>query len=469
MRCAIPQCPNPQGFELKCKDCERIYSRCKTHRNVRPARCFCTDGPTWIETQITDEGTTSSEQGTSTGSKKKQQGMKRKREEPKKYSRENVSTLLQGVTQPSSMIQSGRWTPNMNVRGLQSFSNKRQARVLRWLASQIFWFIKKTDSLKSKKEDEVQAMLVNDRILISANRDQSIAALISYLKRKNKSELEQYKLELEEAEEQQKKRQRKLSRKGKEEDDDEPPSIPPPFNPLYDILLTPQNNDRRSERNSEHFTEVFEGTKYPGDESVNVLVAFALDTESGFVGVDISSEEDCREKIESSDYEGTMLFVNAGSPQKMHAEQKLVQALYRSGHKGRAYIYGKKRPCTGCSLTLRFAREWMGLDILYNDNPGGFWEPALFGLDSVVKNYKPSSGDDRVAIYLWMHEKIMTELQTMYQSKFQTQKTELIKLRGDRKKTFKSKDSVNRFESAYDSCSETDDSGSDEDSGSEDD
>ena len=60
-----------------------------------------------------------------------------------------------------------------------------------------------------------------------------------------------------------------------------------------------------------------------------------------------------------------------------HAEQNLVFALVCSKYTAGAQVAGKKRPCTGCSLTLKLADD-EGYRIGYNPHPGGYWDGTTY-------------------------------------------------------------------------------------------
>jgi hypothetical protein len=67
-----------------------------------------------------------------------------------------------------------------------------------------------------------------------------------------------------------------------------------------------------------------------------------------------------------------------------HAEQNLVYALVCSGHQDGAQVAGKKRPCTACSLSLKLADD-AGYKVKYNPHPGGYWEGTTYrGLQRIA-------------------------------------------------------------------------------------
>lgn len=58
-----------------------------------------------------------------------------------------------------------------------------------------------------------------------------------------------------------------------------------------------------------------------------------------------------------------------------HAEGILVALLAHAGITSHAVLAGTMRTCAGCYLTLRFAREHLGLNLASTARyPGGFWE-----------------------------------------------------------------------------------------------
>ena len=62
-------------------------------------------------------------------------------------------------------------------------------------------------------------------------------------------------------------------------------------------------------------------------------------------------------------------------PGACHAEGTLVALLAHAGITSPAVLAGTLRTCAGCYLTLRFAREHLGLDLASTAHyPGGFWE-----------------------------------------------------------------------------------------------
>jgi hypothetical protein len=101
-----------------------------------------------------------------------------------------------------------------------------------------------------------------------------------------------------------------------------------------------------------------------------------------------------------------------------HAEQNLVYALVCSGHKDGAQVAGKKRPCTACSVSLQLADD-AGYAIKYNPHPGGYWEATTHrGLQRIAQKVGVTSatqlnewvrgivGDDEFRQYITLVEEL---------------------------------------------------------------
>jgi hypothetical protein len=82
-----------------------------------------------------------------------------------------------------------------------------------------------------------------------------------------------------------------------------------------------------------------------------------------------------------------------GEP-KSHAEQNLALALVLSGYTGPVAIAGGKRPCTICYLSLCLVRHRKAPSLRFNEHPGGFWEGTTSnGLHHIVQALKLSLVD----------------------------------------------------------------------------
>lgn len=255
---------------------------------------------------------------------------------PRGFSKASADRTFKSVTLPSKTTFSGRWTANITVSGSRSFSSDRDAQVLRHVSAQLFWYIR--NQLGHSSEQEVQSMYINDRILIAANEDGSIRALAQDFQKKAKDHIRK-------------------------------------------ILEQMQEKDERSRVNALKLTSLLSGKRvFNKIAAVDTLMAIV---ENGsFAEVDISDAQGCKDAITKSSYKQKLVLTVGGGD--LHAEQKLVLALYQSGSKG-AVVYGKKRPCTACLATLKFANDKLKLGIRHNLHPGGYWGTANQGLVNLVK------------------------------------------------------------------------------------
>jgi hypothetical protein len=254
----------------------------------------------------------------------------------KGFSKVGIDRTFKKTTVATSVTFKGRWTEKVTLSGARSFYGRRDAQVLRHLSAQLFWYVR--NKLGQGGEQEVQAMAVNNRILIAANNDSSVEALAVDLAKGGKGHL------------------RKL-------------------------LSQQQENDERSRGNAKKLSKLFEGKrKFPGFEGVESLIAIAAN--DAFGKVDVSDQSGCTEAILSPTHsQKLILIVGSGD---LHAEQKLVLALYQAKRAG-ATIYGKKRPCATCAATLRFANDKLKLNITHNLHHGGYWGTANEGLLRLVR------------------------------------------------------------------------------------
>ncbi|NNB97280.1 hypothetical protein HI113_25585 [Corallococcus exiguus] len=342
---------------------------------------------------------------------------KKKRAAPRKP-RLSVAFMdreLKAVTSKANVTFAGRWTPEVWLSGAASFAGRRDPQVLRHLSAQFFHYIRNT--LNMKGEQEVQAMLVNGRLVIAANLDASINALFKALR---------------------------------QDDTDGPPS-----NAVQNLLQSVQNpDDKRAEGAAKKLGGLFSGTRSLSaiPTAMNVL---GNNDEGLLQRLNYSNAADCAAKIGGAAHHGRIIFVNAGGD-SIHAEQKLLLALLRSGT-GKstvATIYGKKRPCAGCYLTLLFAEERLGLKIEFNRHPGGFWGPALKGFRELFEQAKEhmqsnSPGD----VCAWLHDKAaaLVTHQTQYLGA-----DEQRSMLQDEKAQFVALGKVDPRHTGYDSLSDSD-------------
>ncbi|MFY1826061.1 hypothetical protein ACN47A_09120, partial [Myxococcus fulvus] len=270
---------------------------------------------------------------------------------------------FKAVTREGNVTFVGRWTGKMVRRGAASFTGRRDAQVLRHISLQLFHYVRNT--LAQGSEQEVQAMLVNGRIVIAANLDASIAALFMQLNQ--------------------------LAADSQ------------PSTALQELLRSVhQPDDKRSEGAAKKLGGLFAGTRTLSTMPT-ALTVLENDDEDLFQALDYSKERDCVAKLTGDDHDGRFILVTAGGD-GIHAEQKLLLALLRSGSQSEVEIFGKKRPCVGCYLALCFARDELGLRIQFNPHPGGFWVPGAKGFIELFKQAKALARQHASAdICEWIH------------------------------------------------------------------
>jgi hypothetical protein len=239
---------------------------------------------------------------------------------------------------------SGNWPAQVTMRGERSFDGERVHQVLRHLSTMIFHYAKSQVS----GEQEVQAMFVNERIFVSSN-DRASMALFSG-------------------------------------------SVAPET--VFDALLgggALPGSDTRAQGDLQKLRALIAGerieeiTQDDGEraalESMKTTVLGAIQDPGRNVqhcGIDAAAA-----LINDGSAANHLIFVDGLD--KVHAEQNLIIAYVRSGASVPAQIFGKKRPCTGCTITFEYAVNILKRTIMYNGRAGGFWGPALPGLIALMK------------------------------------------------------------------------------------
>ncbi|HEV3471120.1 MAG TPA: hypothetical protein VG148_17485, partial [Pyrinomonadaceae bacterium] len=296
------------------------------------------------------------------------------------FSKAFIHRETKSVTVPYNTTFEGHWKSDTEVSGTRDFSGERGRQILRHISSQLFHYTR--ENLKQNKEQEFQAMSVNGRILVAANEDGSISALVADLKQK----AEEFAAKSVDVE-------------------------TPPLHPLIEILQTPYVNDQRTKTNSWKMRQVFTGGRsFPGFSAVETLLQIVRQTDFYEI-ISAANAGQCARAITGETSKEKIILVTGG---KLHAEQKLLLALYRSGATDAAEIFGKKRPCTGCFLTLLFAWQKLHMPITFNTHPGGYWGTAREGLMQLFKAAKNKGETTPEDAVTWLREQLAA-LQT-YQS-----------------------------------------------------
>ena len=254
---------------------------------------------------------------------------------------------------------SGQWTEEVVVRGAYAFDAQRVRQVLRHIATAVYHYAKS----KVDAEQEVQALYVNDRLLLSSNLPASMAEL-----------------------------------KGLSSEQ------------VFNIFLSDTHvpkDDLRALGDIHKLQALVAGTRLDDAVFANAAEKDALQNiaemirsaiqnpATNFPHCGLDAAATC---ITDARYDKNVIVVEGVTP--VHAEQNLILAYARSGTTAPGEIYGKKRPCTGCYMTFVFATQKLGLNLRFNENPGGFWGPAEQGLWQVIQqktDLKLEDIDDFVA------------------------------------------------------------------------
>lgn len=233
---------------------------------------------------------------------------------------------------------SGMWTEQVTVRAPHSFADERVRQVLRHLSTAIFHYVKS----QLKEEQEVQALYVNNRVLVSSNLPGSMALLKGLTSKQ-----------------------------------------------VFEIFLsdTYVGKDDRGKRDITKLRALIKDSKSVVELTDDLdemtallkmreLLISAIADPKSYLGH--CTLDNATSFIADDQHAQKLIVVEGLSP--VHAEQNLIIAYHKSGVKDVGYIYGKKRPCTGCLMTFVFAVKILGCNLVYNDRPGGFWGPAEPGL-----------------------------------------------------------------------------------------
>jgi hypothetical protein len=289
----------------------------------------------------------------------------------------------------------GQWEDEVTSAPTHSFSDERTRQVLRHVSTILFQHVKAVVS----DEQEIESMLVNDRIVISAN----LSGSVSHLARLSPAQ-------------------------------------------LAGLLTTlPEGADERTARVVGKMTQLLQGKRLKDltfddpderQEVASIVTMVRSMADSPAESSPTGSVDQVAAWLTSNDYRNRVLFVSGKD--KQHAEQHLVLAYVHSGLTAKATIYGKKRPCMGCFMTLLFARDRLGKNITFNQRHGGFWNTTTDRLYDLMMTKEGLTADE-------IDEFVRTvDLKTHVSAK-----------KGDRRPTFDRSTIYGSAEPDYDSGSES--------------
>ncbi|HEV7372161.1 hypothetical protein [Arenibaculum sp.] len=265
---------------------------------------------------------------------------------------DKVMTFLKDVYGPTHVPNhSGTWPPSITIRPRASFSAMRNRQAIRHLATRIFFAIQK---YTQASEEEIQCMVVNGRIFVASNNNNSLPAL-----------------------------KRALAKNGSK---------------LYDLLTADLGiaNEPRLVRATNKMKKRLDDGSHAKRSMVHGILEGVMNAalDDAIIEMKLSSGKNahCADFIDNAAYNGKIIFISGKSA---HAEQKLIWTLILAGSTRAAIIYGKKRPCRICYETLSYAQS-IGCNVEFNGYPGGYWTgKPLNALSQMVKkklNDDPESG-----------------------------------------------------------------------------
>lgn len=251
------------------------------------------------------------------------------------------NSLKRNRTENRGDTFTGRWTKKLKHRGPRSMKLEKDPQLLRHLSTAFFSFFR--NKLDQGSEQEVECMLVNNRIFVSANLNKTLVEFKKHLAGSSARSEET----------------------------------------LISILTSSHDSKNiRTNAVTRKLAGVIQGTRSVGGSAVLKILAETF-LSSIFSNKDCFVDYSGPEMVTSNTYKNKVIYLTGFGD--LHAEQKLILALAGAGHKGPAIIRGKKRPCSSCYLMLKFANEVVGLNIDYNVRPGGYWGNANEGVHKLAK------------------------------------------------------------------------------------
>lgn len=258
--------------------------------------------------------------------------------------------------------QKGIWVDDIVASTTKSFKGIRDVQILRHIGTAFFELARRT---VADGEQEVQAMYVAGRLLLGSNEAASmnvttahLASVLSTtgLKGRSLQAVQKLKSEVEGARIATKRSavvKRLVARARDVLDDNEGDEAAAETqlaaDPQYNQLL----DDLASWNIAHEIAEV---------------IAVGMEDSTAVVRCDVEAASGM---IDDPSKKGKLILVSGLD--KVHAELNLVIAYGGSGRPAGAVVYGKKRPCMACFLTLQYARDTLGYDLSYSDHPGGLY------------------------------------------------------------------------------------------------
>ena len=241
----------------------------------------------------------------------------------------------------------------------RSFSGEETPQFLRHLST-FFWIY--ASQILVKGDAEVEAMYVNERLVVSANNTGTMKTLYDHML-KEQSVLDVFR---------------------SHQDIDDLRGMRT-VNRFQNEVMSPDIN-----------SDPLAVLQELGSQEVSEAVILRTIRRKGKAGV-VLVDEDCR---------GKLILVNGLNA---HAEQKLLLMLLQSGLPlaEQVYIRGKKRPCFGCWLCLHFVRDVLDYsNIDFNDHPGLAWIGAINELKTFIATIPKVDKQSKKKFVKWAKEMI---------------------------------------------------------------
>lgn len=263
--------------------------------------------------------------------------------------------------------QRGIWVKSIVQRTKRSFSGERDTQILRHIAVAFFRMVRRRINAA---EQEVQALLVNDRILIGSNYAKSLDV--------DPDDLADDLLVVDGLVDRSKKAVRKLTGavSGDRIASRRSELVKAMVERAEQALDDNEGDEDAAEKalaDDEDFQDWADDLEsWERAQEIAEIIGAALDDGSLVETLDIDA---AAAAIEDDEYRGMVILVHG--IKDIHAELNLVVAYAQSGSTAPAKVFGKKRPCMACFVTLMYAHEKLGLDIEFNRHPGGLYQGNL--------------------------------------------------------------------------------------------
>jgi hypothetical protein len=219
-----------------------------------------------------------------------------------------------------------------------------------------------------KNATEIELMIVNDRILVSANEQKAVQDLC-------KKSLDELLADLSTVSAEQFEERNEGFAKRK-------------IDKIDAIRNALDDDDNAEQTGSGRLADLAVDSHFWPEQAESVRGALTTLKEAHLKIVQGGSPAEAAKLIDDDTYRGRIIAVDASelaSGPCTHAEQNLALALVHSGYQGAATIAGGKRPCTVCYLSLCLVSQCGFGQLRFNGHPGGYWKTTtVAGLHKIA-------------------------------------------------------------------------------------